>query len=171
MSAHISTTFSVIFAEEKQPISIVSAGFFAFPKIKTHPLFYGFAAEKDQETALAKARKEAIQRFSFLWGEEIPSESPALAPSPYFHQEYFLYPENGDKIRAWLQGEYKQKLKTIAPRKNAIDESFSLLDLTPTSLKNKIVVLKAISTQRMPLIFGSQDDLEIDSELAIHPII
>ncbi len=137
----------------------------AVPNKKTVPLLYGFACDSFWDKALERAYMELIQRIGFLMDEPIePLE--AFEPSALYHQEYYLQPENASKVLNWLSGlHYKGPVE----RKDAefMFIEFDIPELTGMS------VVKAISGQTIPLIFGKGykiDGIEIDSSRYIHPI-
>jgi hypothetical protein len=79
-------------------------GCFLWPLDPAHPVIYGFGAAPDAKEAMMKALAEAIQRLAFLDPIECPEEEPVFAPTPDFHQEYFLRQERRVLLEAWLGG-------------------------------------------------------------------
>lgn len=154
----------------QEPLFVMSV--FAFPK-QAHPrapFVFGLAAAREQNNALEKSLNELHQRLSFLWGESIPSEIPALEPNADFHQEYYLHRTGIRKIKNWLtsstQGKSEQcyETKRLATR---------FIDITPETLKGKLFVSKAFSEELQPLTFGWHKPIQypmLSDELVIHPI-
>ena len=57
-----------------------------------HHSYLDFGARCEVHEAVAAATCECLQRLGFLWGEAIPQDLPAFAPTPDLHQEYYLHP-------------------------------------------------------------------------------
>ena len=128
------------------------------PNIEGVPLVLGFAARTDPREATKAAADEAVQRFGFLFGEDIPMAPPALSPTPDYHQEFFLYPPSQRLLQDWLDGEDLEN--KASPTRNRSDVSQPCLgetrfvDLTPPHLSGRLFVVKAINARAEPLVFG-----------------
>lgn len=133
-----------------QQQGVYALGVFGFPKGRLNPRVYGSAVAESVEEAITLANKEILQSLGFLWGESIPETLPVHSPTPSFHQEYFLYPESIDRVRAWLHAE------SAPPKSRTPSRNFECIyvDLTPPGLQSKICVVKAISENAIPLTFG-----------------
>lgn len=133
--------------------SVNTVGVFGFPNEKGLPLFFGFGAHEDLEGAKHHAIQEAYQRLGFTWGEPLP-EGPILnEPTPMYHLNYYLIPENAVHIQRWLNGSLPPRGE--APSLQKSHENIQFVDLTPEHLKGKCAVVKAVSEEFMPLTFGN----------------
>ncbi|MBF0313737.1 MAG: YcaO-like family protein [Oligoflexia bacterium] len=148
-------------------------GVFAFPinPSKNSPMVYGLAADQVFEVAMEKSLQEMLQRLVFLEGEENEIELPPFAPSPLYHQEIFLRSAGIEELKGWLSGRHYRK-KSVYP--SAMPSEIYFVDLTPVAAKS-FVVMKAISRNRVPLIFGKKYQsvgikVAIES-WEIHPIV
>lgn len=144
---------------------------FAFPTQDSQSRFViGLGCGKQLDEALQKAIKETLQRIGFLYGEEYSDEF-LFHPDPLFHQDYYLYPSHYQLIREWIMGRReKNDLPYINPE--TMSEEWIFIDLTPPWMKEGCVV-KALSNQRVPLIFGKNYlymGRSIPENLSIHPI-
>ncbi len=147
--------------------SIHSCGVFLFPKNANAPMVFGFGGALNEQQALLKAESEAIQRLSFLWGEEIPTQSPDFAPNAMFHQEYFLQPAKILLLKKWLNGQFFD-----AKKKKTDTLTVQLADLSSYTSDN-LFLARAVSSDALPLIFGhykEKDFGELEDERVIHPI-
>lgn len=140
-------------------------GVFCFPLDNVHPLTYGFGGSEGAHTAIMRACREAIQRLGFLWGEEIPTEKPIPAKNPFFHQDFYLYPENHFLIKNWLAGEsYSQR---DFPQKT---KKLNYLNLTSVHFsKLGLKIIQAVPDDEFVLKFGIQD--EFIEKMQVHPIV
>lgn len=129
------------------------AGAFLFPRSDTAPLTYGFGAALELNAALAKAEREALQRLAFLWGEALPDASPAPAPVPDYHQDYYLYASHHGVLTEWLNNRHVARRDERAAA--AFDGSpVTFVDLTPRALQGRVAVAKAKSSRARTLRFG-----------------
>jgi YcaO cyclodehydratase, ATP-ad Mg2+-binding len=150
------------FGPPRAKLSHVANGVFLFPRTDSAPLVYGFGAGTDVASAHASAKREALQRLAFLWGEDLPEAPPPAAPEPDYHQEYYLYPGHHAILRDWLSGKRaRARSKATKARKltstNIILDSSELvrfIDLTPSVLRDLLYVAKAVSARAKPLRFG-----------------
>jgi hypothetical protein len=144
-----------------------TAGVFFQPREAVAPLVFGFAAAHDLDAALAGATREALQRLAFLWGEALPEAPPPAAPTPDFHQEFYLYPPHRTVLRAWLAG--RRRKHAELPRCGFDGERTSFVDLTPPALRaSGLVVAKASSPKAQALRFGGPSGRALRSRP--HPI-
>jgi hypothetical protein len=143
------------FGPKRGRLAHVTTGLFLLPKQSRAPLAYGFGAAKDSDAALSGARREALQRLAFLWGEELPSEPPAPAPTPDYHQEYYLYPPHHAVLRDWLSGKKRHARKRAAPKPLLETQPVAFVDLQPAGLRRELAVAKAISPRASRLRFGA----------------
>jgi len=162
-----------LFALANSPCELPTvAGIFGFPRQDTAPLVFGFGARYGLQEALAAAACECLQRLGFLWGEAIPQDLPPFAPTPDFHQEYYLHPPHQIQLRAWLSGEHAKfagVLTESSPEKGVP----YFVDLTPNALRNELVVVKALPASELQLTFGRGHPRlrrAPPEPLAIHPI-
>jgi hypothetical protein len=139
------------------------AGLFLFPQEASAPLVYGFAAAHDAHVASARAEREALQRLAFLWGEPLPETAPGPAPTPDYHQEYYLYPPHHAHLRAWLDADPPARKRRSAALYDGQPVTF--IDLTPEPLRGQLAVAKAMSPRARKVRFGSVRD-EVP-----HPIV
>jgi hypothetical protein len=131
----------------------------ALPKVDTTPLAYGFAARTNRAEAIKAAASEAVQRFGFLVGEEIPQASPPFSPTPDFHQEFFLHPPAHALLQEWLDctalGQSAARSEAEGQRASRVaDEATRFVDLTPPQLRGSLFVAKALCSKAEPLVFG-----------------
>jgi hypothetical protein len=148
------------FGPKRKKLKHVAAGLFLFPLRESAPLVYGFGADTSAAGALASAKREALQRLAFLWGEALPSEPPPAQPAPDYHQEYYLYPAHHAILRDWLAGK-RRRVATKVDRTTKADETNSVfdaattfVDLTMQGLAGALVVAKAIARGASILRFG-----------------
>jgi hypothetical protein len=126
-----------------------------YPRANDTPLAYGFAARSSTREAVGAAALEAVQRFAFLYGEEIPRETPELSPTPDFHQEFFLYPPSCALLRDWLNAASSPATGSPDAVAPADDVPIRFVDLTPAHLRGRdLFVAKAICSSAEPLVFG-----------------
>lgn len=146
------------------------AGVFGFPKLRSAPLVYGFGARSTSEEALAAAAVECLQRLGFLWGETIPESEPPFAPTPEFHQEYFLHPKRHSALATWLWGaRFVSRRTGGASARRRVTRRF--VDLTPKGLRTKLAIVKALPEGERPLRFGRLPrDAGLLCEPHFHPI-
>lgn len=145
------------FGPKRRKLEHVAAGLFLFPRRESAPLVYGFGAGTSGPAALASAKREALQRLAFLWGEQLPSASPAVAPLPDYHQEYYLYRPHHAILHNWLAGKRrrsKPKSTNHTATNTVFDHDARFVDLTMTGAKGGLVVAKAISRNASSLRFG-----------------
>ena len=158
--------------QDAQCEAVTVAGIFGFPKLSPAPLVFGFAARTGVQDALTAAACECLQRLGFLWGETIPNEFPAFAPTPDFHQEYYLHPPNQAQLRAWLRGAHGKFAGILLDAPPARGATY-FVDLTPASLRSKLAIVKALPSGELPLTFGRGHPRlrrTPPDALAIHPI-
>ncbi|MBF0442373.1 MAG: hypothetical protein HQK54_10750, partial [Oligoflexales bacterium] len=115
--------------------------------------------------------KECIQRLGFLWGESIPDKPPELSPTPLFHQEFYLCPENRIHLRNWVDGKHFRKDQSH----RALHETeVKYVELNRVKeITDNFYVAKAISKNTIPLVFGDWLSEKIEKEyghLVVHPI-
>ena len=161
---------TVIFEEGVEGQEDVAvAGFFGFPKSMDKPIFFGFGAGS-LPMAIEKARSEALQRLVFLWGEKIPEVEPALDVSALSQQEFFLYPGNHEKLRAWTRGAHDDFSYLTEVSEDTVDQ---VLDLTPKNLRQDISIVKVNRAGYYPMAFGPSYPFlkrETPKEIRTHPI-
>jgi YcaO cyclodehydratase, ATP-ad Mg2+-binding len=145
------------------------------PIAETTPLTCGFAARADADRAIEAAAAEAVQRFSFLFGEEIPAAAPEHSPTPDFHQEFYLHPPARPLLEAWLDGdqtstEAREPDARGWPLEGASAPLF--VDLTPSHLRGAVFVAKAIWPGAEPLVFGdpAPHRAGVRAPRRVHPI-
>jgi hypothetical protein len=140
------------------------------PRDAATPLTYGFAARPTSKDATAAALLEALQRFGFLFGEEIPGAPPALTPSADFHQEFYLYPPSRPLLQGWLDGAGSPTGPEDRSRGRGAEVYF--VDLTPKHLGGRVHVAKALCDAAEPLVFGepAAHRAEVARERRVHPI-
>lgn len=155
-------------------------GIFGFPKKTSKqmnaPFLYGFGADLDFQACLSHAVGECLQRLGFLWGEDWTSALPEFSPTPDFHQEFFLREGGIFRIKRWLDNLGKETemsfdLRRKEVARESLPQKMQFIDLTPVHLKGRVSVVKAMSPERLPLVFGLKPPSNtIDEELWIHPI-
>jgi hypothetical protein len=151
--------------------SVAVRGVFAFPRRPDAPLTYGFAAGATEQQALGAAMRECLQRLAFLWGEPLPAEPPAFAPTAEYHQEFFLQRSMHEHIRRWLAGRLVDRTPDLGRPAKAFPDRF--VDLTPPALAGRTHVVRALPGDELPLVFGRGHPKVsgvLPAELAIHPI-
>ncbi|MEK6704515.1 MAG: YcaO-like family protein [Bdellovibrionota bacterium] len=143
------------------PVFVV--GVLGVPKNPAWPEVMGFGSYSSFEYALKKAFEECIQRIGFLWGEEYSDfDKIIFSPSPLYHQEVYLSGHGRRLLATWLSGN--------ASLNDSGDEfDITWADLTPERWRGKLHVLRAISGEAIPLIFGRWNPSSLD-EMMIHPI-
>jgi hypothetical protein len=146
---------------------------FGFPHVDGAPLIGGLGARPTAEGALEAAWGECLQRLGFLWGEDLPSDEPAFATTPDFHQESFLWPGKHGTLRAWLSGAHSRFEGCLKEPLSTARGSRLFADLTPAELEGRVVVAKAIAQSEIPLTFGCGHPLlerAPPEELRVHPV-
>jgi len=153
-------------AVQFQPLGGLSVAMVAgLPKSNEVPLVFGFGAGNNLEQALLHARSEMNQRIGFLWGEELPSESPQPELTPHFHQDYYLYPSNHDRFIHWISGGGIKGVEFNA----ADSQQTRWIDITPVHLRGKMYIVKAMNLTLMPLTFGLNHPWVKKSFAGVHP--
>lgn len=141
----------------------------AFPKVSGAPLSLGFGAHDCADLALRKSFDECVQRIGFLWGSEVSLREPDFSPTPDFHQALYLFESNISYLKKWLGGGLKGYSNSFEKKL-----SFRFADLTPTTLKHKLRVLRAVSHDAVPLFFGKNfpqfESSYREDNLAFHPL-
>jgi hypothetical protein len=161
--------FEACLFEDVQGVS--TAGVFGFPRGDA-PLVHGFAARDDSRSAIEAALEECLQRLGFLWGEAIPTEAPAPAPTPSFHQEHYLFPANHDALRRWLRGE-NTGLSGCLNAGTTICSPV-LEELRPAWLPASLSVVRANPRGHVPLGFGVGHPLmsrALPLSQSVHPVV
>lgn len=134
-----------------------------WPRALTSPVVYGFGVAEDPGQAQTHAEREALQRLAFLWGEPLPEEPPEPAPTPDFHQDFYLYPPNHALLQAWLEGRRAGPARKLGAPFAA--ERVTFIDLTPAALSSSgLFVAKALSPHARKLRFGA-------TRAAPHPVV
>ncbi|MBV9947295.1 MAG: YcaO-like family protein [Myxococcales bacterium] len=144
----------------------------AFPARTEVPLVFGAAAASDRRTAVTKAIEEAIQRFGFLFGEAIPDTPPESAPTPDYHQEFYLYPPHHRLLRDWLERRAAAADAPSGAGEQGAPRPVSFVDLTPPHLRGDLFVAKALSIDAEPLWFGepAPHRAAVTPERRVHPV-
>jgi hypothetical protein len=153
------------FAPGEQRVEHSVAGLFLFPRQPSYPLAYGFGAALDGTAALKRATNEALQRLAFLWDEALPTEPPLAAPTPDYHQEYYLYPPHHAQLRDWLAG--RTRLARARTARSFDGEAVWYADLTPPALRTELCVVRASSPRAQALLFGRAPR----SKAPVHPVM
>lgn len=158
------------FGPQRPALAYVATGMFLFPRRESAPLVYGFGAATAAGAALESAKREALQRLAFLWGEELPTAAPAEAPTPDYHQEFYLYPPHQAILRDWLAGKHQPALSTkTTPTNSVFDRATSFVDLTIKGLTGGLVVAKALGRNAARLRFGVSG-VDGRAKIPPHPI-
>ena len=147
-------------------------GIFGFPLQESAPLVFGLGARYQLHEALAAAACECLQRLGFLWGEAIPDVLPTFAPTPDFHQEFYLHRPNQARLLAWLRGNHVKFAGILGAGPREPGAPF-FVDLTPDALRSRLVIAKALPANKLALTFGrGHPRLKCapPEMLAIHPI-
>jgi hypothetical protein len=145
------------------------AAAFGFPHHPQNPLLCGLGTGSHPVQAAASAWRECLQRLGFLWGEALP-DAPDMTPTPDFHQDYYLRPENHAYLRSWLDGEHSGNVTLL---QQELPAEIAFIDLTPPHLAGRLVVVKAVCAQACPLVFGLGHPWllqEPPAGLEVHPI-
>jgi hypothetical protein len=145
-----------------------TAMLFMMPRALEFPVTYGFGTDLSLDSALQRAEREAMQRLAFLWGEELPSESPDALPTPDFHQDYYLYPANHSRLSEWLAGQLRPRHARQRGLPLFDGSPVTFVDLTPPSLRGTLAVAKAISPSARRLRFGVPG---FPPNAAPHPVV
>lgn len=160
---------AVRFAVKPQHTGLQCVGVFAFPRRKELPLAFGFACNETKVEAHKSAMRECLQRLAFLYGEQLPHHPPALAPTPGFHQEWYLLPRHHDLLRNWLH--HGNPPTTCVDPTAERPSRLSFVDLTCEHLRHRAVVLKATDPSLLALVFGHDPIAqELPPPLRVHPI-
>ncbi|MES2744790.1 MAG: YcaO-like family protein [Bdellovibrionota bacterium] len=150
------------------------SGVALLPRNETAPLILGFGAGESSRDSLRKAEEETFQRLGFLWGEEIPSELPEFSPTNLYHQDYYLMPQQRDKIEGWLSGAfYKSPTQDIEPE-NTLSRTLDIhfVDLSLFA-ELELKVARAFCPEAIPLVFGKwrgREFSDLPDSLLLHPI-
>lgn len=142
---------------------------FLWPLDASKPVIYGFGAHHAPHTAVERSLKEALQRLCFLHDAE-PVGELAFRPTPDFHQDYFLQPDQQASIKRWLAGEHFQQRYA---ERIAFSGPAYWLDLTPHDLFPGKVV-QVLVPGCLPLHFGRYHPPQfpdLHPDRFIHPIM
>ena len=155
-------------SREEEPIEV--AGVFLFPRSPQLPFAAGFAAGRSEVDALERAARETIQRVGFLWGEDISEVAPSFETTPEYHLDYFLYPPHQEQVRSWLEGRVAEPSGSGAPEPRTSEVSYA--DLTPSHLRGRLSVARAVGGGHLALVFGEgHPSLSSDPvERPVHPV-
>ncbi len=140
-----------------------------FPRDPDVPLARGFAGRGSLREALDAAAAEAVQTLAFIWDEPLPTEAPALSPTPMFHLDYYLWPGHHAQLREWLAGEWYVRARH---RERARDEA-RFVDLTPPCFEGSLYVVRAVRRSARELVFGEPPPAlarSLPSSRHVHPI-
>jgi hypothetical protein len=158
-------------------LSYIACGAFLFPRAPAAPLVYGFGAGTGVAAAHASAKREALQRLAFLWGEQLPEAPPEAAPLPDYHQEFYLYPAHHAILHEWLDGKRSRapqratKTRDLTSANIVLDsiDMTRFVDLTPDVLGGSLRIAKATSRAAKQLRFGNSPPAS-GSRTPPHPI-
>lgn len=149
-------------------------GLFAFPRENHAPFAFGLGSDKKLGDGLHHALNECFQRIGFLWGEDL-SICPDFSPTPQYHMEFFSKNSNILPIQKWLRGQSgidsnNRYFKEKNHRKR--EEKIKFADISPAWARGQLTVLKAVSPNHWPLVFGKNHILTqgIPQEFHLHPI-
>ncbi len=126
-----------------------------------------FGAGFDLNEAHGRAQKEVLQRYSFVYDSEIPSEV-AFEASGMYHQNFHFQSENHWQVRDWLEGKFYSG--------NAPIETVMAVDFVDLSLPelHSYAIAKAISGEAHELVWGLMDPSLFEEKLLaknlVHPI-
>ncbi|RZA25318.1 MAG: hypothetical protein EOP10_07235 [Proteobacteria bacterium] len=153
---------------------IFVSGIALLPRSETAPLILGFGSGESGWDSLRKAEEDALQRLGFLWGEEIPSELPAFSPTNLYHQDYYLMPEQRDKIEGWLSGAFFKNPRSEKESETTLCRTLDIhfVDLTLFE-ELELKVARAFCPQAIPLVFGKwrvREFTDLPDALLLHPI-
>ncbi len=153
---------------EHEPVVAVF-GVFGFPLQAGSPLVVGYGARPSRADAVAAATGEALQSLAFLWGEEIPLDSPPPGPTSMHHLERLIWPGSSGTIRRWLREGHLQYASEPSPP--ALGEAEGFVDLTPAWLEGRARVVRALARDAWPLHFGEGPlSRHLPAHLRLHPI-
>lgn len=144
-----------------------------FPKNSDWPFVFSSGLGDSEEQSLEKTKREFYQKLAALKGEE-PSDGLLDSPTPIFHLETYLRPENYRRIKQWIQGESKP----IAVKDNRFHEKLHELScevrVHELQFSDRLLYLaRASSKQALPLTFGRGYEFlpsNYPVEFEVHPI-
>jgi hypothetical protein len=138
------------------------------PLAQSDPLLLGFGVDSDDHAAALASLDEALQRLGFLYGEPIATEEPPFTPTAGYHQEHSLWLPARPRILSWLAGDHAQ-LGIEVPYRAWQPTTF--VDLTPSALRDELVVVRALQPGCLPLVFGDgHPDFDVPAGLRTHPV-
>ena len=143
-----------------------------WPRDERRPLVLGYGARPETRDAVCAARDECLQRVGFLWEEDLPDTMPEPAPTPDFHQDYYLWPGSHDALQRWLAGDHVGLCPEIRAMSARSVEAVEYVDLTPEVLTGRARL--AVALRHDELIFGfglgHPAVATLPSELRVHPV-
>lgn len=146
-------------------------GVFGVPKRSGIPLVMGYGGRPTLDEAIDAATREATQMLAFLWGEEIPAETPCSGPTPVHHVDWWLWPGHHERLERWLDGGHRNFAGDQAGDHEHRDLAVHYTDLTPPWLTGGLKVAKAQCNVATPLAFGEAPlTAHLPLDLRIHPI-
>jgi hypothetical protein len=160
-------------------IGVEVVGIFGFPVAKELPMVSGYGARPKLGDALDAAECEALQTFGFLWGEPVSLAPPERGPTPAHHLEHFQWPPHRAHVRRWLEcghGSFlgaTRRSSEPKPRRppHNDDSDVVFADLTPDWMDGHVRVVKALTDQAMPLVFGDGPFARhLPDDLRLYPI-
>jgi hypothetical protein len=148
------------------PVSV--AAVFGFPYRVEAPLLFGYGARNNLAEAVAAAARESLQQLAFGWGEPVPEAPPEPSATPEFHLDYYAYPPHRVLLRAWLEGAHHGR----GPRLCSGGGTARYQDLTPSSVRGRLAVIKCTHEGVLPLAFGAGHPLlgALPDCMRVHPI-
>lgn len=166
------TAYEMIPAADAVGTGITAVAVVGTPHAELTPFAYGFAARTTVVEATRAAAAEAVQRFGFLVGEDVPRTAPSISATPDFHQEFFLYPPSQSLLHAWLDSGRVEQPSSPTAGQRTMNTEIRFVDLTPPHLRGALFVAKALCAAAEPLVFGEPAPHRADTPTVrrVHPI-
>lgn len=112
----------------------------------------GFAASPSLEQAAAKATREALQRWIFLYDENPDPNGRDLPPSALYQQEFGISAEGQKLFQDWMKGNFP---RSCPPFSLSLDENRASYAQFHTQLENESLhVFQCKHPNAIPLVFG-----------------
>lgn len=128
------------------------------PKGLSVPVF-GFGSDYFRDVSIAKAAKEAFQRWMVLGDAPRESVPENVQATPGFHQDLFLSTEGMSVLKSWLDGNAKWSYEdalnvAFSEDLSSRDFSHTLVGEREVTQFGRVEVWKATHPKAIPLFFG-----------------
>jgi hypothetical protein len=124
------------------------------PNQKMQARILGFAADHSEANATRRSALEALQRWSFLFDEDLDNDPTSLPASALYQQEWGLSKPGQSLLQNWLDGALSQLTLEYVPE---LDEARATYETHRVGFQDTTLhVVKCHHPDSIPLVFGSE---------------